>query len=146
MILDKKIWYFVFVETDKEISFDSFNPYDLTLEYRRQYLYAFVKGEKDSYEISRQYGQEIADECNKSGIKKVLIEEDIKENISMSDMYRFASEIPELGFHGVRIAFFDRQESQHQLNQFGETVATNRGLVSRVFNNFAVAEKCLLSE
>ncbi len=134
------------METDKAIPFDSSKPYELTLEYRPQYLYAFVTGEKDSCEISRRYWQEIADECNKSGIKKVLIEEDIKENISMSDMYRFASEIPELGFHGVRVAFVDRQESQHQMNQFGETVATNRGLVSRVFNNFAEAEKWLLSE
>jgi hypothetical protein len=134
------------VETDKVTPLKSSKPYELTLEYRPKYLYAFVRGEKDSYEISRQYWQEIADECNKSGIRKVLIEEDIKENISMSDMYRFASEIPELGFHGVRVAFVDRQESQHQLNQFGETVATNRGLVSRVFNNFAEAEKWLLSE
>jgi hypothetical protein len=134
------------VETDKETPFKSSKPYDLTLEYRPQYLYAFIRGEKDSYEISRQYWQEIADECNRSGIKKVLIEEDIAENISMPDMYRFASEIPEFGFHGVRVAFVDRQESQYQLNQFGETVATNRGLVSRVFNNFADGEKWLLSE
>ena len=134
------------METDKDTSFDPSRPYELTLEYRPQYLYAFVRGEKDSCEISRQYWKEIADECNKSGIKKVLIEEDITENISMPDMYRFASEIPDLGFHGVRVAFFDRHETQHQLNQFGETVATNRGLVSRVFNNFAEAEKWLLSE
>lgn len=134
------------METDKKTPFESSKLYELTLEYRPQYLYAFVRGEKDSCEISRQYWQEIADECNRSGIKKVLIEEDIKENISMSDMYRFASEIPQLGFHGVRVAFVDRQESQHQLNQFGETVATNRGLSSRVFNNFTEGEKWLLSE
>lgn len=134
------------METDKEHPFEASSPYELTLEYRPHFLYAFIRGDKDSYEISRQYWQEIADECNKSGIKKVLIEEDIEENISMPDMYRFASEIPELGFHGVRVAFVDRQESQHQLNQFGETVATNRGLVSRVFTSFAEAEKWLLSE
>lgn len=120
--------------------------YELSFEHRPQYLYARVTGEKDSYEISRQYWQEIATECKKSGIKKVLIEEDIKENVSMSDMYRFASEIPQLGFFGIRVAFVDLQQEQQQLNQFGETVATNRGLFSRVFNNTAEAEEWLLSE
>jgi hypothetical protein len=134
------------VEIDKQESADYSKPYQLTFEYRPNYLYAFVTGEKDSYEISKQYWQEIAAECQKSGIKKVLIEEDIKENVSMPDMYQFASEIPQLGVFGIRVAFVDRQQDQHQLNQFGETVATNRGLFSRVFNNAAAAEQWLLSE
>jgi hypothetical protein len=134
------------VETDNQEFPDSSKPYKLTFEYRPQYLYAFVTGENDSYEISRQYWQEVADECQKSGVKKVLIEEDLKENVSMPDMYKFCSEIPQLGFFGIRVAFVDRQPDQQQLNEFGETVATNRGLFSRVFNNFAHAEKWLLSE
>ena len=121
-------------------------PYELTFEYRPQYLYVFVTGEQDSYEISKQYWTEIADECRRTGVKKVLIEEDIAENVSMPDMYKFASEIPQLGFFGIRVAFVDRQENQQQLNQFGETVATNRGLFSRVFNNFEDGETWLLSE
>jgi hypothetical protein len=125
---------------------DSSKPYDLSFEYRPQYLYVFVTGEQDSYEISKQYWQEIAAECKKSDCKKVLIEEDITENVSMAEMYQFASEIPQLGFFGIRVAFVDRQSQQHQLNQFGETVATNRGLFSRVFNDAGEAEKWLLSE
>ena len=136
----------VLVEGEKPRPRDSSKLYELSFEHRPQYLYARVTGEKDSYEISRQYWQEIADECKKSGIKKVLIEEDLKENVSMSEMYRLASELPQLGFFGIRVAFVDLQDEQHQLNQFGETVATNRGLFSRVFNNFAEAEKWLLSE
>jgi hypothetical protein len=131
---------------EQPIPLDSSKPYELTFEYRPEYLYAFVTAEKDSYEISKQYWTEIAEECKKSGTKKVLIEEDIKENISMQDMYRFASEIPQLGFFGIRVAFVDRQEGQHQLNQFGETVATNRGLFSRVFSNFVEGEAWLLSK
>jgi hypothetical protein len=134
------------VEIDNQESAASAKPYKLTFEYRPQYLYAFVTGEKDSYEISKQYWQEIAGECRKSGIRKVLIDEDIKENVSMSEMYQFASEIPQLGFFGIRVAFLDRQQDQQQLNQFGETVATNRGLFSRVFSNFDEAEEWLLAE
>lgn len=134
------------MEIDAPESPDSSKLYKLTFEYRPEYLYAFVTGEKDSYEISKQYWQEIADECKNSGIKKVLIEEDIEENVSMSDMYQFCAEIPQLGFFGIRVAFVDRRQDQQQLNQFGETVATNRGLLSRVFNNFEDGEKWLLSE
>jgi hypothetical protein len=134
------------VETDNQESPDSSRSYKLTFEHRPQYLYAFVTGDKDSYEISKQYWQEIADECKKTGVKKVLIEEDLRENVSMPDMYQFASEIPQLGFFGIRVAFVDRQPDQQQLNQFGETVATNRGLLSRVFDNFEDGEKWLLSE
>ena len=134
------------METDNQESADFPKPYNLTFEYRPRYLYAFVTGEKDSYEISKRYWQEVAAECQKSGAKKVLIEEDLAENVSMPDMYRFASEIPQLGFSGVRVAFVDRRQEQQQLNQFGETVATNRGLLSRVFNNFEEAEKWLLAE
>lgn len=146
MVLNKKIWYFVFVEKESQTPLDSSKPYSLTFECRPQYLYVFVTGEKDSYEISIRYWREIAGECNKSGIKKVLIEEDIKENLSMHDTYRLASEIPQLGFAGIRIAFIDLQSEQQQLNQFGETVASNRGLLVRVFNNANEAEKWLFSE
>ena len=121
-------------------------PYKLSFEHRPQYLYAFVEGEKDSYEIGRQYWQEIGDECNKHGFKKVLIEEDIKENASMSEIFRLTSELPQLGFLGIRVAFVDRHENQRQLNQFGETVAINRGMLGGIFPNFAEAEKWLLSE
>ena len=134
------------MEIDAPESPASSKPYALVFEYRPEYLYAFVTGEKDSYEISKRYWQEIADECKKAGFKKVLIEEDIAENVSMSDMYQFCAEIPQLGFFGVRVAFVDRKQDQQQLNQFGETVATNRGLLSRVFNNFQDGEKWLLSE
>jgi len=134
------------VESEKNKIPEACKPYRLSFEQRPQYLYAYVTGEEDSYEISKQYWREIADECKKLGVKKVLIEEDIAENVSMSDMYQFASEIPQLGFFGIRVAFVDRQEQQQQLNQFGETVATNRGLFSRVFSNADEAEKWLLSE
>jgi hypothetical protein len=134
------------VETENKVPFDDSKPYLLSLEYRPNYLYVFVSGEKDSYDISIRYWREIADECQKSGVKKVLIEEDIKENLSMHDTYRLASEILQLGFFGIRIAFVDRRNEQRQLNQFGETVASNRGLLVRVFNDGKDAENWLSSE
>lgn len=121
-------------------------PFQIAFEHRPQYLYVYVSGEHDSYEISRQYWLEVAAECSKTGYKKVLIDEDIKEIVSVSEMFQLASEIPQMGFQGVRVAFFDRFAEHEDLNQFGELVATNRGLLVRVFNNFEEAENWLLGK
>lgn len=64
----------------------------------------------------------------------------------MGEMYQLASEIPQLGFFGVRIAFVDRYIEQQDLNEFGEFVAVNRGLHGKIFNDVKEAEKWLLSD
>ncbi|MDQ3748821.1 MAG: hypothetical protein M3367_07395 [Acidobacteriota bacterium] len=62
-------------------------PYTLEFEQRPEHLYTYVRGEKDSLEISLQYWKEIADECRRAGYKKVFVEEDIKEEVSTIEMY-----------------------------------------------------------
>ncbi len=119
-------------------------PYTLEFEQRPEYLYAYVRGEKDSLEISLQYWKEIADECWRAGYKKVFIEEDIKEEVSIIEMYQFTSEIPNIGFSGIRVAFVDRHLNQQELNKFGELVATNRGVNGKIFNSSEEAEEWLL--
>lgn len=64
----------------------------------------------------------------------------------MGEMYQLASEIPQLVFFGIRIAFVDRFIEQQDSNEFGELVAVNRGLYGKIFNDFKVAEKWLLAE
>ena len=119
--------------------------YTLEFEKRPEYLYAFVKGEKDSYEISRQYWSEVANECRRATRQKVLIEEDIDDEMSMTEMYRFMSEIMEIGFSGIRVAFVDRYISQRELNKFGALVATNRGFFGKICSDVKAAEEWLLS-
>ena len=125
---------------------DSPESYNISFEYRPEYLYVYVSGEHDSYAISRQYWQQISDECAVNKIKRVLIEEDIPEMVSMGEMFQLASEIPEMGFFGIRIAFVDRYIEQQDLNHFGELVAVNRGLHGKIFNDVTEAEKWLLAE
>lgn len=125
---------------------DQSDSYRISFEYRPEYLYVYVSGEHDSYEISLRYWREIADECSKNEVKKVLIDEDIPEAISMGEMYRLASEIPQLGFFGIRIAFVDRYIEQQDSNEFGELVAQNRGMYGKIFNDFNAAETWLLSQ
>jgi hypothetical protein len=121
-------------------------PYALTLEQRPGYLYAYVEGEHDSYEISKAFWQEIAQEVVRSGVDRVLIDENIVESASLADMYQLASEIPTMGFGSTRVAFVDRHLDHQEINSFGELVAVNRGMRGKLFNDFETAEKWLLRD
>lgn len=117
--------------------------YDLTFEKRPDYLYAYVEGEHDSYEISRAYWQEVADEAVRIRSRRVLIDENIVECGSMAECFQLASEIPEMGFGNARIAFVDRYLEQNDVNGFGELVASNRGAQTKIFNDVPSAETWL---
>ncbi|MFL6468314.1 MAG: hypothetical protein ACJ72Z_10195 [Pyrinomonadaceae bacterium] len=120
-------------------------PYHLSFEQRPEYLYAFVDGERDSYLISHAYWIEVAEECEKRQTKRVLVDENISEAVSVTEMYQIASEIPDM-FAGIAIAFVDRYADQAEINEFGEMVAQNRGVVGRFFKNVESAEKWLLEQ
>ncbi len=120
--------------------------YKLEFDERTDYLYAYVSGDKDNVEISTQYWREIADECRRTKCRKVLIIEDLKESVSTTETYQIASEIPHMGFLGIKVAFVDRYIEQHAVNEFGGFVSTNRGLNVKLFNTPEEAEKWLLSK
>ena len=124
---------------------DPANDYSLSFEHRPDYLYAYVTGVKDNYDISRRYWQEIADHLRTTGYKSVLVDEDITEPASVIDVFQLVSEFPAMGFTGIRIAFYDRKIEHHELNSFGELVASNRGMNGRVFNDIDSAEKWIVS-
>lgn len=122
---------------------DASKGYRIRFEHRPAYLYVYVSGEHDSLSISLGFWREIAAECQNAQAGKILIEEDIEESVSMVEMYQIAAEIPKMGFTNSLIAFVDRFLEQQALNEFGELVATNRGLRAKVFNNVTEAEKWL---
>ena len=116
--------------------------YTLTFEERPGYLHARVEGEHDSYEISRAFWSDIAAECERRGTTKLLVEENIPEIVSYSEMYNIAADLPDL-FSGISIAFVDRYADHSEINSFGELVAQNRGVRGRIFADVASAEDWL---
>lgn len=127
--------------TDTELP----KPYDLTLEVRDKYLYAYVAGEHDTFEICFAYWSEIAQKLAEVDLDRVLIVEDIAEESPMVDVYELASRLVDIGFRGVTVAFVDRYASHQELNDFGVLVGSNRGLIGQAFSDEAEAEKWLLS-
>ena len=121
-------------------------PYELSFEQRKGYLYAFVSGEHDNFDISFAYWGEIGARLAELGLKKVLIVEDIPEQATMHEVYEMVTRLWELGFGSVKIAFVDRFLSHHDLNDFGALVGTNRGLNGRAFHTEAEAEAWLMDD
>ena len=119
-------------------------PYDLSFEVRDRYLYAYVAGEHDTYEICAAYWGEISEKLAKLGIDKVMIVEDIVEESPLADVYNLASQLPDMGFRGIAIAFVDRYSTHQELNDFGVLVGSNRGLNGKAFSDEAEAEEWLL--
>ncbi|MBL8123371.1 MAG: hypothetical protein KIT61_02140 [Pyrinomonadaceae bacterium] len=121
--------------------------YRLIFDDRPDYLHALVQADQDSYEISRQFWQDIADECGRLKPKRLLVEEDIDRPIeSIADTYQGASERPLMGLSGIKIAFLDTHPEQHEQNQFGELVARNRGINVKVFFDRKEAENWLIAD
>jgi hypothetical protein len=127
---------------------DTPNPeklYKLTFQDRIGYLYAFVEGENDNAEVSAQYWREILAKCNEYDTRKLLVEEDLPGGPSETEVYHLASALSKLGSYWLKIAFVDRHLDQHDLNQFAELVAVNRGVNGKIFTNTDEAEKWLLA-
>lgn len=127
-------------------SSDRSKPYKLTFNVRPEHLFAHIEGEHDSYEISHAYWQEIAEECERTGLRKVLVVEDIPEEVSVSEAFQIGAELPQMGFAGVQIAFVDKYADQAEINSFSNLVAVNRGLNCIIFSNTSDAESWLRSE
>lgn len=120
-------------------------PFRITFEHRPEYLYAYVEGDNDSYDVSIAYWKLTASEARTAGYRKVLVDENIAGVVTMAEMYQVASDLAAV-VQGIKIAYVDRFADQAELNEFGELVAQNRGIVGRFFVDIAEAEAWLLEQ
>lgn len=118
-------------------------PYTIVFEDHPDYLFALVHGDQYGYEVLSGFLKDIADECKRRNFRKVLIEENISATASKEDVYRTASELPELGFAGIRMAYVDRFTDQKEINEFGHDVAVDNGIDVQIFATQAEADAWL---
>ena len=119
------------------------SKYTIVYESYPTYLYALVHGETYGYEVLTAFLKEIADECKARGFDQVLIEENISAGATKEDAYRVGSELPELGFSGIRMAYVDRFLEQEEVNEFGRDVAVHNGIDVRLFSDQEMADRWL---
>lgn len=118
----------------------------VTMIPRQDYLYVYIQGETDSYQIARGNWTRISSEITECRLRRVLIVEDIAAELSDSDAFRVASELSALGFAGVRIAIVDI-DSKHRIStDFAVLVGSNRGINVRAFEDVEAAEQWLVAD
>ena len=118
-------------------------PYTIVFEEYPEYLYALVHSELYGYDVLAGFLGEIAGECKKRSFSGVMVEENISATASDEDVVRIASELPELGFAGIRIAYIDRFLDQKEMNEMGQDVAVHNGIDVQIFHNQIDADKWL---
>ena len=118
--------------------------YSLTFELRPHYLFAIVDGEEDTVAISLAYWAEIAAECRRHHVSRLLVLEKLKAKSNNDDADMVIAELPRM-FGDIRIAFVDVDESVDVLVH-AEIEARKAGLVSHVFGSLEAARQWLLRD
>lgn len=106
--------------------------YDIHFEERTGYLYARVSGPLDTVATSLAYWNDIAEDCRRRKVARVLVVEDFVTPAPLTDTFRVAEQLPSI-MRGIRVAFVDTRLEHYTANKFGEDVAVNRGLDGMVF-------------
>jgi len=116
----------------------------LSHELCNNYLYVLASSPKNSFDISNKLWKRIYSKVVELGIHRVLVEEDFPNQLTTIEIFQTAENIAETFKGNVKIAQVDQHQSNMKLNKFGETVAVNRGLLAKTFNNITDGEKWLI--
>jgi len=118
-------------------------PYRIVFEEYPNYLYALVHGDEYGYKVLAGFLREISEECKKRGFRQVVIEENISAIASEEDVVKIASEMPQLGYETLRVAYIDRFLEQKEINEMGQENAHDHGFDLQIFQNQLEAETWL---
>jgi hypothetical protein len=124
--------------------FDASTPeFELHLEKRSTYLYAFINGAKDNADISIRFWKQVLTTAEELNMEKILVEEDFPNQLSTLEVLKVTEFVANNFRKSFKIAHVDKRPSDFELNHFGETVAYNRGLQVRAFQKMEDAEEWL---
>lgn len=123
----------------------SVNDYNLVFEDRGAYLYAHVSG-KDSFAACLSYWHAIADKVAEFGLRKLLVHENLEGDISEGEIFDLMVDLKDSGLLGIRIAFFDENDADSQINNLGRLVANNRGGNVCIFQSLEAAQSWIERE
>lgn len=115
--------------------------YELEFRDRGDYLFAKVKGEQDSPEITLAYWRDIVHECARRGTTRLLVCDDLRgEPATPADFDWLATALRGSGLERVRIAFHEPDSANLRLVEHGELAFREAGFTLRVFGSEREAE------
>lgn len=116
--------------------------FSVSLQRMEGFLRAHVFGGRDSLEVSIAMWRLLGRECERRGIRKLLVVEDLDAGLDMAEIEQLIDAVVDYGFRGMQVAFVDlRQETN--ANEHGEILAVERGVTGRVFPDEAQARRWL---
>ena len=119
------------------------DEYQLTFDYRSEYLIAKVSGVKDSVEVTCDYWKRVGEELRSTGYKKVLVLEMLRDTITVDEGVRCVRARDTDSFSGVKIAFIDIRADHNKVNAFVHGACILAGFHTRVFTNLRDAKEWL---
>ncbi len=117
------------------MSVESNNDFKLTYNIKDDCLYVFVSGPEDNLRVSKKFWSQIHAKAVKTGVTKILVEEDFPNQVSVMEMFETGEFIAQIFDLTTKIAHVDKSLSDIDLNKFAEDVAVSRGLLGQIFNN-----------
>jgi hypothetical protein len=113
--------------------------YSLYFEHRPEYLYVHVETGEISYETTRRYWNEIVSMQHRRNYTRILVDNDIANELATHELFTFVSELAGSGLGGVTFVIRPRKYEPHAC-EFEEMVGTNRGLKLKVCGTIDNAE------
>jgi len=115
--------------------------YDIEMEVRDGYLHTVVGGLRVTAEIALDYWHEIIDECERTGLSKILLEHNFVEMISMPEMLTIIGPVTDL-LQGRLLAFYDRQ-GHYDIPEAGKKIMRSHDVKMQIFHSVDEAERWL---
>jgi hypothetical protein len=115
----------------------------LVFEDRPGYLYAEVRGPRETREIATAYWALVTEQCRLRGSSKVLLFQNLGENEDELDVPALVDFIHALGVEWLQLAFVVGRTELIASMEHGQILAAERGLNGRVFGSVGEAERWL---
>ena len=131
--------------SDCKLALRMTNSYSLTFDHRPYYTSVLVEGPEDTLAVSLAYWAEIAAECRRHHVSRLLVREELETRSDSDDASLLIAELPKMGLGDIRIAFVDTSESVDMMVHF-ELEGRKAGLVGHVFGNEVAAVEWLLAD
>jgi hypothetical protein len=116
------------------------DSYTLTFENRDSYLYAHLAGQ-DSFGASLSYWNKIADKVKELDSRKLLVHEALTGEVTETEIYDIIIDLVGSGLQEIRIAFYDENHDDIELNALGQFIAQHRGANIKIFHSLKAAER-----
>lgn len=102
-------------------------------------------GSKPNLEDMRELLRDVLTLLDSTRKRKILIEMEVEEVLSIADNFWFVSDFEDAGMKRFQMAVVDNKPEHQEVLKFGEAAASNRGIPTRAFTTIEEAEAWLLN-